>query len=80
NLHLDLYLDSFTNSAFFKLYSYIFLKKFDKDNKQAIYLFIYPENIQTITWETASYFSRTRTVYYIKLTSRILPQQCILNV
>ncbi|KAH6952550.1 hypothetical protein BKA56DRAFT_241627 [Ilyonectria sp. MPI-CAGE-AT-0026] len=60
NLHLDLYLDSSTNSAFFKLYGRIFLKKFGKDNKQAIYLFIYPENVQTITWETASHFSRTR--------------------
>jgi hypothetical protein len=52
-LYLDLYMDTSTNTAIFKLYGYILLKgNKGKSGKQAIYLFIHPEQIQTITLET----------------------------
>jgi gas vesicle protein len=53
-LYLDLFMDiSTTNTAIFKLYGYILLKaNKGKSNKQAVYLFIYPESIRSITLET----------------------------
>lgn len=49
-LYLDLYMDTPTNTAIFKLYGYVLLKGSKaKSSKQAIYLFIHPESIQTIT-------------------------------
>ncbi|KAL7920150.1 hypothetical protein ACQKWADRAFT_299475 [Trichoderma austrokoningii] len=53
-LSLDLYMDVSTNTAIFKLYGYILLKgNRGKSGKQAIYLFIHPESIRSITLETA---------------------------
>ncbi|KAM0263956.1 hypothetical protein ACHAQJ_000991 [Trichoderma viride] len=52
-LYLDLYMDTSTNTAIFKLYGYILLKgNKGKSSKQAVYLYIHPEKIQTITLET----------------------------
>ncbi|EHK21714.1 uncharacterized protein TRIVIDRAFT_201750 [Trichoderma virens Gv29-8] len=52
-LYLDLYVDTATNTAIFKLYGYVLLKGSKaKSSKQAIYLFIHPENVQTITLQT----------------------------
>lgn len=51
DLSLDLYLDPSSNTAFFKLYGHIYLKKSGKRNRQAIYLFICPETVQTVSWK-----------------------------
>lgn len=52
-LYLDLYVDTATNTAIFKLYGYVLLKGSKaKSSKQAIYLFIHPESVQTITLQT----------------------------
>ncbi|PNP45125.1 hypothetical protein TGAMA5MH_03176 [Trichoderma gamsii] len=49
-LSFDLFMDASTNTAIFKLYGYILLKgNRGKSGKQAIYLFIHPENIRSIT-------------------------------
>ncbi|KAM0517049.1 hypothetical protein ACHAPE_005161 [Trichoderma viride] len=49
-LSFDLFMDTSTNTAIFKLYGYILLKgSRGKSGKQAIYLFIHPENIRSIT-------------------------------
>ncbi|QYT00197.1 hypothetical protein H0G86_007294 [Trichoderma simmonsii] len=49
-LNLDLYLDTSTNTAIFKIYGYVLLKgSKSKSSKQAVYLFIHPETIQSIT-------------------------------
>ncbi|KAL7940747.1 hypothetical protein V8C42DRAFT_336669 [Trichoderma barbatum] len=49
-LELDIYLDTWTNTAMFKLYTYINLKLSRRKNKkQRVYLFIYPEWIKAIT-------------------------------
>lgn len=52
-LNLDFYLNTSTNTAIFKIYGYVLLKgsKF-KSSKQAVYLFIHPETIQSITPQT----------------------------
>ncbi|PTB35768.1 uncharacterized protein TrAFT101_010613 [Trichoderma asperellum] len=53
DLSFDLYMDISTNTAIFKLYGYILLKgNRGKSGKQAIYLFVYPESIRSITLET----------------------------
>lgn len=53
DLSFDLYMDVSTNTAIFKLYGYILLKgNRGKSGKQAIYLFIHPESIRSITLET----------------------------
>lgn len=53
DLSFDLYMDFSTNTAIFKLYGYILLKgNRGKSGKQAVYLFIHPESIRTITLET----------------------------
>ncbi|KAL6825338.1 hypothetical protein V8C40DRAFT_228469 [Trichoderma camerunense] len=52
-LNLDLYLDTSTNTAIFKIYGYVLLKgSKSKSSKQAVYLFIHPETIQSITLQT----------------------------
>lgn len=52
-LSFDLYNDISTNTAIFKLHGYILLKgNRGKSSKQAIYLFIHPESIRSITLET----------------------------
>ncbi|KAL6822658.1 hypothetical protein J3E69DRAFT_356485 [Trichoderma sp. SZMC 28015] len=52
-LNLDLYLDTSTNTAIFKIYGYVLLKgSKSKSSKQAVYLFIHPEAIQSITLQT----------------------------
>lgn len=52
-LNLDLYLDTPTNTAIFKIYGYVLLKgSKSKSSKQAVYLFIHPETIQSITLQT----------------------------
>ncbi|PTB48712.1 hypothetical protein M431DRAFT_99323 [Trichoderma harzianum CBS 226.95] len=52
-LNLDLYLDTSTNTAIFKIYGYVLLKgSKSKSSKQAVYLFIHPETIQSITPQT----------------------------
>ncbi|KAL7906584.1 hypothetical protein GGI35DRAFT_471110 [Trichoderma velutinum] len=52
-LNLDLYLDTSTNTAIFKIYGYVLLKgSKNKSSKQAVYLFIHPETIRSITLQT----------------------------
>ncbi|KKP05782.1 hypothetical protein THAR02_02156 [Trichoderma harzianum] len=52
-LTLDFYLDTWTNTAIFKIYGYVLLKgSKSKSSKQAVYLFIHPETIQSITLQT----------------------------
>ncbi|KAL7917729.1 hypothetical protein ACQKWADRAFT_305983 [Trichoderma austrokoningii] len=50
-LSIHLYMDmSTTNTAFFKLYANIFIRaNRGRGSKRAVYLFIYPKNIQAIT-------------------------------
>ncbi|KAK1238869.1 hypothetical protein MKX08_005930 [Trichoderma sp. CBMAI-0020] len=53
DLSFDLYMDVSTNTAIIKLYGYILLKgNRGKSGKQAIYLFIHPESIRSMTLET----------------------------
>jgi hypothetical protein len=52
DISLDLYVNTSTNTAVFKLYSYIIRRgNKGKSNKQAVYLFIHPEKIQAIVCE-----------------------------
>ncbi|KAL6689829.1 hypothetical protein J3F84DRAFT_398808 [Trichoderma pleuroticola] len=52
-LNLDLYLDTSTNTAIFKIYGYVLLKgSKTKSSKQAVYLFIHPESIRFIALQT----------------------------
>lgn len=52
DLSLDLYANTETNTSIFKLYSYIVRKgNKGRSNKQAVYLFIHPENVRFITCE-----------------------------
>lgn len=54
DLSLDLYVNTATNTAIFKLHSYIIRKgNKGRSNKQAVYLFIHPENVRFITCETS---------------------------
>ncbi|PTB45252.1 hypothetical protein M441DRAFT_158868, partial [Trichoderma asperellum CBS 433.97] len=54
DLSLDLYANTATNTSIFKLYSYIIRKgSKGRSNKQAVYLFIHPENVRFITCETS---------------------------
>lgn len=54
DLSLDLYANTATNTSIFKLYSYIIRKGHKgRSNKQAVYLFIHPENVRFITCETS---------------------------
>lgn len=49
-----MYVNTATNTAIFKLYSYIIRKgNKGRSNKQAVYLFIHPENVRFITCETS---------------------------
>ncbi|KAL7786363.1 hypothetical protein V8C37DRAFT_392098 [Trichoderma ceciliae] len=49
DLKLDIYMNTLTNRAMFKLHSYINLKgSRRKSNKQSVYLFLYPDRIQAI--------------------------------
>ncbi|KAL7813110.1 hypothetical protein V8C26DRAFT_421880 [Trichoderma gracile] len=52
-LALDIFLDTSTNTAVFKLYGYVLLKgSSGKNSKQAIYLFIHPESVHAISLQT----------------------------
>ncbi|KAM0524783.1 hypothetical protein ACHAPE_000886 [Trichoderma viride] len=54
DLSLDLYANTATNTSIFKLYTYIIRKGHKgRSNKQAVYLFIHPENVRFITCETS---------------------------
>ncbi|KAM0260897.1 hypothetical protein ACHAQJ_002516 [Trichoderma viride] len=62
DVSLDLYVNTSTNTAIFKLYSYIIRKgNKGKSNKQAVYLFIHPEKIQAITCETSRTTRRSKS-------------------
>lgn len=51
DVSFDLYLNTSTNTAMFKLHAYVILKGGKgKSNKQAVYLYIYPETIQAIKY------------------------------
>ncbi|EHK42974.1 hypothetical protein TRIATDRAFT_300963 [Trichoderma atroviride IMI 206040] len=63
DLSLDLYANTETNTSIFKLYTYIIRKgRKGRSNKQAVYLFIHPENVRFITCEP----SRTARRYKSK--------------
>lgn len=54
-LHLDIYLHRSTNTAIFKMYGYVLLKgSKGKSSKQAIYLYLHPEEIQSISLEAVN--------------------------
>lgn len=51
DVSFDLYLNTSTNTAMFKLHAYVILRGGKgKSNKQAVYLYIYPERIQAIKY------------------------------
>ncbi|KAL7920549.1 hypothetical protein ACQKWADRAFT_298377 [Trichoderma austrokoningii] len=51
DVSFDLYLNTSTNTAMFKLQAYVILRGGKgKSNKQAVYLYIHPERIQAITY------------------------------
>jgi hypothetical protein len=87
DLSLDLYMDASTNTAIFKLYGYILLKRNrGRSGKHAIYLFIHPESIRSITLETAhdtpSRFGSKYHLLHFYLTKEprlVVPQSSILE-
>ncbi|KAK4158823.1 hypothetical protein QBC43DRAFT_328282 [Cladorrhinum sp. PSN259] len=54
NLYVDLHLAISQNEAFFKLHGRVFLKG-AKPNNFSLYLFIHPENIQSVTYSHGAY-------------------------
>ncbi|KAL6893424.1 hypothetical protein GGI43DRAFT_185143 [Trichoderma evansii] len=65
DLSLDLYANTATNTSIFKLYSYIIRKgNKGRSNKQAVYLFIHPENVRFITCETSRNPRRPKSKAY----------------
>lgn len=62
DLSLDLYANTATNTAIFKLYSYIIRKgRKGRSHKQAIYLYIHPENIRFITCDESRAVRRPKS-------------------
>lgn len=52
DVSFDLYLNTSTNTAMFKLHAYVILRGGKgKSNKQAVYLYIYPERIRAIKYK-----------------------------